>query len=124
MTAGLEHLVERWAGEREGHFEFFHLAAEAFLIADARGTVVDANAAAAGLLGWDPGYLKGKPLVAFVAGDARRDFRAYFGAAAPSGANSWSTLMRRRDGTVVALKVNARRMGAAGAAYALTLRHV
>jgi PAS domain-containing protein len=58
MRAGCEAL----AHERQRYADLFGLSPSAYLITDARGNVLEANAAAARLLEREARFLRGKPL--------------------------------------------------------------
>lgn len=72
---GLVELRNRLTIERQRCVELLDSAPEAYLEVDARGTVREANRAAAALLGCEEEPLVGKPLAAFVAEGSRADLR-------------------------------------------------
>jgi PAS domain S-box-containing protein len=86
MTAELDDLKAMWldlrthvdqlAGERQHYLDFFEQSAEAYVVTDADGAVVDANGAAVDVLQRRRSQLKGKSLAAMVALDRRMEFRA------------------------------------------------
>jgi PAS domain S-box-containing protein len=61
--------------ERERYQELFQSAPVAYLVTDPLARVLEANRAAAGLLGVDQRFLTGKPLAAYVASQDRWSFR-------------------------------------------------
>ncbi len=63
--------VER---ERQRYQELFEFAPDAYLVADAGGTIKEANRAAAKLLNVSPRFLAGKPIVVFVVEEERQNF--------------------------------------------------
>ncbi len=69
-------LLER---ERSKYVDLFVHAPDAYVITDLRGTAEDANAAAGALLSVDREFLRGRPLVAFVARNDTRAFRDVLG---------------------------------------------
>lgn len=72
----LAELRNRLTIERQRYVELLESAPEAYLEVDARGTVREANRAAAALLGCEEEPLVGKPLAAFVAEGSRVDLRS------------------------------------------------
>jgi PAS domain S-box-containing protein len=72
----LDHSGEAVEVERRRYLDLFESAPEGYLVTDARGTVTEANRAAAVRLGVQREHLLGKPLAVFVAIEARRAFRA------------------------------------------------
>jgi PAS domain-containing protein len=91
-------LLER---ERSKYVDLFLNAPDAYVVTDLRGSTQDANIAAGTLLSVDAAFLRGRPLVAFV---ARNDTRAFRGlvrdlarAATPiGGGRSFTVRMRPR----------------------------
>lgn len=71
----LKSFVDDQARERQHYLAFFEHAADAWFVTDARGRIVEANGAAVDLLDRRRKYLTGKPLVVFVAPEARGEFR-------------------------------------------------
>lgn len=63
--------------ERQRYRDLFEFAPDGYLVTDADGTIQEANQAAALLLGVRQDFLGGKPLVVFVAGEARRAFNVH-----------------------------------------------
>jgi PAS domain S-box-containing protein len=86
MNAELQELQARWhdlrahidqlAGERQQYVDFFECSPEAYVVTDAQGTICELNGAATDILQRRKTQLRGKPLVAFVALERRREFRA------------------------------------------------
>ena len=72
-------------------------ASEGLLALDEHGAIVEANAAAAALLGHDRRRLHGKPFAALVALDDRRQFRRSFGALKPGAAELLELRLLGRD---------------------------
>jgi PAS domain S-box-containing protein len=65
----------RLEAERQYYKDLFDLLPEAYLVTDGRGTIVQANPAAAELLGIEtPRFLRGKPVEIFLSGRERREF--------------------------------------------------
>jgi PAS domain S-box-containing protein len=85
MKAELDELTSMWldlrahvdqlADERQQYYDFFEQASEAYVVTDEHGTIADANGAAIDILQHRKRYLRGKPLVAFVALEQRSAFR-------------------------------------------------
>ncbi|HAJ60055.1 MAG TPA: hypothetical protein DCP31_12990 [Cyanobacteria bacterium UBA8543] len=63
------------AAERQRYQQLFEEAPDAYLVTDALGVIVEANSAAATLLGSAPRYLVGRPLANFVPKEEREFFR-------------------------------------------------
>jgi PAS domain S-box-containing protein len=61
--------------QRQRYHDLFQFAPDAYLVTDSHGAVLEANDAAATLLGIDPQFLTGKPLVSFIGTAERRRFR-------------------------------------------------
>jgi len=76
MWLSLKAHVDQLAGERQQYLDFFERSQEAYVVTDAAGTIVDANAAAVDVLQRRRRYLAGKPIAAMVALDRRTEFRA------------------------------------------------
>jgi PAS domain S-box-containing protein len=72
---GLKTRVDQLATERQQYLEFFENAAEAYVVTAPDGCIVEANGAAVDVLQRRKNYLRGKPLVVFVALDRRAEFR-------------------------------------------------
>ncbi|MBW4520238.1 MAG: PAS domain S-box protein [Scytolyngbya sp. HA4215-MV1] len=60
--------------ERQRYWELFEFAPDGYLVTDTRGVIQQANRMAAALLGVQPPFLVGKPLIVFVAKPDRRAF--------------------------------------------------
>jgi PAS domain-containing protein len=115
LQAGLEELSVLWdelqmqgeqlARERQRSADLFEFLPEACLITDVVGHIREANRIAAELLQVPAKALHGKPLTAFIAPDARAEFRnhltAFFGNDY-LGAESWRSQILPRDGQPVA----------------------
>ena len=88
-------------GERQRYRDLFEFAPDGYLVTDADGTIQEANRAAASLLGVRQDFLVGKPLVVFVASDARRGFTAYLARlhdGHPDRGAEWQTAVQPRSG--------------------------
>lgn len=105
MTSELEDLkaiwldlrahVDRLAAERQQYLDFFEQSAEAYLVTDPQGTIVDANGAAVDVLQRRRSYLRGKPIAALVALERRTQFRAHLRRRAgrePGAVPTWRTV--------------------------------
>lgn len=78
---------------------FFEAAPIAYLATNQGGVIVEANEAAARLVGSEPRFLAGKPLVTFLDVDRRREFRTRLHDLAAGGPRIDLPLrLRRRDG--------------------------
>src|SRR6476661_10252202 len=62
--------------QRRRYEELFQLAPDAYLVTNPMGIVREANRAAAELIGVEPRFLLGKPLMSFVDSEDRPDLRA------------------------------------------------
>ena len=60
--------------KRQHYQDLFDFAPEGYIVTDPEGTIQEANCAAAILFSTDQGFLKGKPLIAFVAEKDRLAF--------------------------------------------------
>lgn len=68
--------VDQLAGERQQYIDFFQQAAEAYVVTDVNGTIIDANGAAVDVLQRRRRSLPGKPIAAMVALERRTEFRS------------------------------------------------
>ena len=87
--------------ERQRYRDLFEFAPDGYLVTDADGTIQEANEAAASLLGVRQDFLVGKPVVVFVAGEARRAFGAYLTRlhdGTPERGAEWQTTVQPRGG--------------------------
>jgi diguanylate cyclase (GGDEF)-like protein/PAS domain S-box-containing protein len=94
--------------QRRRYEELFQLAPDAYIVTNPLGIVREVNRAAAALVGVEPRFLLGKPLMTFVDGDDRPDLRALintFGSA--SQVADWSLHIVPRNGTPVAISASA-----------------
>ena len=94
--------------QRRRYEELFQLAPDAYLVTNPLGIVREVNRAAADLVGVEPRFLLGKPLMTFVDGDDRPDLRALineFGSA--THVADWSLHLMPRDGVPIAVSVSA-----------------
>jgi PAS domain S-box-containing protein len=79
LRAQNEALIEAqvvFEAEQRRYRELFELAPDAYFVTSADGTIQEANRAALEMLGTNEGYVRGKPLVVFVAEAERRGFRS------------------------------------------------
>jgi PAS domain S-box-containing protein len=77
--------VEQLALERDRYADLFAFAPEAYLVSDAYGIIMEANAAAGRLLQAAPESLRGRALDLFVPLEQRRVFRGRLAAMAAGG---------------------------------------
>jgi diguanylate cyclase (GGDEF)-like protein/PAS domain S-box-containing protein len=94
--------------QRRRYEELFQLAPDAYIVTNPLGIVREVNRAAAELVGVEPRFLLGKPLMTFVDGDDRPDLRALintFGSARHVA--DWALRLVPRDGTPIAVSVTA-----------------
>jgi PAS domain-containing protein len=113
-VAGLSHACVLLERERCKYVDLFARASDAYVSTDLRGVGQDANAAAEALLNVERGFLRGRPLIAFVARGDTHPFRLLLReiAIAEDGpARAFSLRMRPRgrpvfvaDGSVSALR--------------------
>jgi PAS domain S-box-containing protein len=76
MWLDLKARVDQLAEERRHYLEFFEQSAEAYVVTDAQGTIVDANGAAVDVLQRRRRLLAGTPIAALVALERRTEFRS------------------------------------------------
>jgi PAS domain S-box-containing protein len=108
--AGAPARYEKLVAERDRYRELFQLAPDAYLVTDRSAVIVEANDAAALLLGVRPQHLVGKPLAEFVTLSERQTFRARVLRAGRNGrVEEWECRLQPRTGPEVdvAAKVNA-----------------
>jgi PAS domain S-box-containing protein len=94
--------------ERLRYQELFEFAPEGYLVTDARGTIQEANRAAAALLNLSQMFLVGKSLVSFVAAYEHPTFKTQLNAASQGdGVREWEVTLQLRKFCYVdvALKV-------------------
>lgn len=85
--------------ERQRYIDLFENAPDAYLVTDAGGIILEANAAAAGFLGAGQEFTLGKPLTMFVPAEDRRGFRGELQYLKHlEGVRDWETPLRPRDG--------------------------
>jgi PAS domain S-box-containing protein len=87
--------------ERRRYQELFDDAPDGYLVTDPKGTIQQANAVAASLLGVRRDLLPGKPIVVFVASEAHRAFAAYLARlndGFPERVAEWQTTVQPRGG--------------------------
>jgi PAS domain S-box-containing protein len=93
--------------ERHRYQALFEAAPDPFLVTDGSGSIVDANDAAADLLGLPDEMLRGKPLVTFVESDARRGFRGHFSTLIAQGRlDKWLMEIKTRGGRNVPVEAS------------------
>jgi PAS domain S-box-containing protein len=95
MWLDLKAHVDHLAGERQQYLDFFEQSAEAYVVTDAAGTIIEANGAAVDVLQRRRRYLAGKPLAAMVALERRTEFRARVQRAScrePAAPRTWATV--------------------------------
>src|SRR5215207_6560886 len=86
--------------ERESYMELFEFAPDAYFVTTADGTIQQANQAAGQLLGVEPPFLIGKPLITFVDKSGWKAFRSTLLAMpATNRKDNWEVRMNRRGGT-------------------------
>jgi two-component system cell cycle sensor histidine kinase/response regulator CckA len=86
--------------ERRRYRELFDDAPDGYLVTDPKGTIQQANAVAASLLGVRRDLLPGKPIVVFIASQAHRAFGAYLARlndGFPERMAEWQTTLQPRD---------------------------
>ena len=105
LAAGLEERLQaletelcRLEAERARYAEWFLRAPCAGLATDGRGAILEANEAAAQLLGRPAGALAGQLLASFVPMEQRRVFAGKVAALAPGGREAWAGALRGRRG--------------------------
>lgn len=93
--------------ERERYGDLFDFAPDAYIVTDAQGKILEANAAASRMLGVRSRYLEGKLLISFVDEAARRDLRNVLAdlADSPLAVEERYLRMRPRDGEPFASEV-------------------
>lgn len=103
--------------ERRRYHDLFDFAPDGYLVTDPGGVVQEVNRAAAGLLGVEPGFIIGKPLLAFARAD---DYRALsdrlheLGARDESQPLRWQMTLHPRDGDPFVAALTAAPMRDAG----------
>jgi len=100
--------VDALGAEREQYRELFDGASDAYLLSDADGVIRDVNFAAVDLLRRRRQALRGKPLAALVALEARAPFRAFLGAIRDALSSARTVL--DRSGARLAVELSARRV--------------
>ena len=98
--------------ERERYHTLFHRAPDPILVTDRKGTIEEANAAAAELLGIPGVLLPRKSLPTYLGANAREEFEHRLGALTESGRiDKWAVAIETRDGRIVPMEVTASRFG-------------
>lgn len=122
MWLDLKARVEALVGERQQYLDFFERSAEAYVVTDPAGTILEANGAAVDILQRRKRALRGKPFSAFVALDQRMRFRTSLremvGGVGPAG---FTTIVVAAE-TRVELALKGRLMGRPGAASGVCWR--
>lgn len=117
--------VDQLADERQHYLDFFQQAAEAYLVTDVHGTIVDANGPAVDVLQRRRRTLCGKPLAAMVALERRTEFRARLRrvvAREPGAITRWRTVLEApelRKEVSVTVRLIERDSAAAGVCWLL-----
>lgn len=94
----LEH-SEQVVAERHRYYDLFQFAPDAYLLTDANGLILEANAAARNLLNISQNALIRKPLVVFVAKENRLAFRSYLSQVSQiEPVQNWEITLVPRDG--------------------------
>ncbi len=99
--------------ERRRYQELFEFASDGYLVTDALGNIQEANPAAGRLLGVAPGFLINKPLIVFVAEEARDDYRRLIAEIRAGQTVSIKMPMQLRGGAILPaeIQVTAARTG-------------
>ena len=85
--------------ERQRYRDLFQFAPNGYMVTDAAGTIREANRVAALLLRVEPRFLTGKPVLSFVAEDARPAFRAELNQLRTADRiGEWEARLQPRDG--------------------------
>jgi PAS domain S-box-containing protein len=87
--------------ERQRYRELFEFAPDGYLVTDVEGVIQEANHAAVAMLGVRQDFLVGKPLVLFVAEDARQAFHTEvtrLRSEGPEKVWAWQTTLQPREG--------------------------
>ena len=93
--------------ERQRYYDLFHFAPDAYLLTDANGLILEANAAARKLLNIPQNFLIRKPLIVFVAQEDRQVFRSYLSQLSQvEGVQDWEFSLCPRDGELFAAQLN------------------
>ena len=98
--------------ERARYHTLFQLAPDPFLVTDERGEIEEANAAAGQLFGVPSALLVKKPLIAYLAGEARGELENRLGKLTVSGRlDNWTVAIEARDGSIVPMEATASLLG-------------
>ena len=96
---GLKARVDQLAAERQQYLQFFEDACAAYVVTGADGCITEANGAAVDVLQRRKSYLRGRPLVVFVALERRGEFRdrlARLVSRAAGAERRWHTVFETR----------------------------
>ncbi|CAN5712100.1 hypothetical protein BH23PLA1_BH23PLA1_17000 [soil metagenome] len=96
QNAELEKALAAVEEQRSHYADLFESAPDAYLITDLPGKILEANHAAYLMMGFEPPYLRGKPLVSYIELEAGTTFRTLLGQLARSG-HEWAGTMRLRS---------------------------
>ena len=103
---------KRLQRERERYHALFQRAPDPFLVTDRKGTIEEANAAAAEMLGIPGALLPKKSLLAYLDASARAEFAHRLAALTESGRlDKWGLAIATRDGRIVPMEATASRLG-------------
>jgi PAS domain S-box-containing protein len=98
--------------ERDPYDTLFHLAPDPYLVTDQHGTIEQANAAAAELLGVSSTLLEKKSLLAFLDAESRSQFEIRLDRLTKAGhLDKWALAIEARDGRIVPMEVTAAQLG-------------
>jgi len=98
--------------QRERYHTLFQLAPDPYLVTDQEGTIQEANAAAGDLLGVPSALLVKKPLLAYLDGEARREFESWVDRLTTAGClDKWALVIEARNGSIVPMEATASRLG-------------
>lgn len=115
LRAQYEALIDAYGHlqrERDRYQTLFHSAPDPFLVTDRKGTIEEANSAAAQLLGVPGALLPKKSLLAYLDAKARAEFAHRLGALTESGRlDKWALSIEARDGRIVPMEATASRLG-------------
>jgi PAS domain S-box-containing protein len=93
--------------EKQKYYELFMLAPDAYFVTDVRGVIRESNAAATTLLGVAAEFLRGKPLLSFLDGSARKDYSHQLDRLCGTDrVDDWETAVVPRGGTLVPVSVS------------------
>lgn len=97
---------EQVAAQRARYYDLFQFAPDAYLLTDANGLILEANASARQLLNIPNNAFIRKPLVVFVPQEERQAFRSYLNQLAQvEGVQDWELSLCPRDGELFAAQL-------------------